>query len=379
MSSRCGSDETVQALVELVLGRFSEIEIAGRLPQDVATAIRNSKLLRLLMPRRLGGAGGAWKAAFEAVERVAAADGSTGWSLMIGIVGNMLTGYIDREEAVELFSGSNLPYLAGVFEPRGIGQRDREGTGFRVSGRWRFATGIHLSDWCCVGAVVSTNHLKEVRQFLAPTADVTVHSNWNVVGLSGTGSDDVELNTTLIKCSRSFTFDDTPWPEDSFWRIPFFTVAASLMAAAVLGMSRGGLETVTSRGVGSNGGLNGFHHNPCLEVEVATAYATVGAARAFVTESLEEIDTSAREGIPPSERERAMLWLAAIHAVQSCGTALNLLFSGDGASGIRRESPLQQRWRDVLAAGQHVLVARRRLEAIGRVLLGAPTDAKPFL
>ena len=379
LPGQCSSD-AARMLANLVRNRGAEIERTGRLPDDIASALRGSGLLRLLMPRVLGGAGGVWRSALDAIEKVAYADGSTGWSLMIGMVGNMLTGYFERDVALELFSSDSPIYVAGVFEPRGIaGKKNEDDSRFHVSGRWRFATGIHLSNWCCVGAIVRTREGQHVRQFLVPTNAITVHSNWDVVGLSGTGSDDVELDAKEIEHRRSFTFDDTPWPEDSFWRIPFFTVAASLMAAAVLGIAASGLEIVVATGPGLVSGSSGFKKNQCIEVEFATAESKIRAARSFVIECVQEIEASAQRGSPPTERPRALLWLAAIHAVQSCGQALDLLFGSGGASSIRRDSPLQQKWRDVRAAGQHVLIARQRLEAVGRVLLGAAADAKPFL
>src|SRR3569833_4166630 len=95
------------ALGEFVRTRGPEIESAGRLPDEDATALRASGLLRLLMPRHLGGEGGAWQSAFDAIEAVARGDGSTGWTLMIGMTINMLNGSVDRDQAVELFSGSS--------------------------------------------------------------------------------------------------------------------------------------------------------------------------------------------------------------------------------------------------------------------------------
>jgi len=373
------SAEAAGALAEFLRGRGPDIEAAGRLPGDVATALRTSGLLRLLMPRVLGGDGGDWQSAFDAIETVARADGSTGWSLMIGMTINMLAGYVERDEALELFSGSAPLFLAGVFEPRGVGRRDGADTKFRVSGRWRFATGVHLSDWFCATAAVPTDTGQEVRHFIVPTKALTIHPNWNVIGLSGTGSDDVELDSIAVDRRRSFTLDDTPWPDEPFWHVSFYMVTALLMAAALLGMTRGGIETVLAKGASPGGSLSRFGRNQCLEVEVATAEASVRAARAFVLECMNEIEASIRKGTPPSERQRALLWLAGIHCARSCGEALDLLFSGEGASGIRRDSPLQRSWRDVRAAGKHVVVARQRLEAVGRVLLGSPSDAKPFL
>jgi indole-3-acetate monooxygenase len=373
------SADAASVLAAVVRGRGPEIEAAGRLPLDVANAIRGSGLLRLLTPRALGGDGGAWHSAFEAIETVARADGSTGWTLMIGMTINMLTGYIARDKALELFAGAAPLFIAGVFEPRGIGRPDADGSSFRVSGRWRFGSGIHVSDWFCASTAVATRGGQEVRHFFVPTSAVTIHPNWDVIGLCGTGSDDVELNAIKVDRRQSFTLEDVPWPDEAFWRISFFAVTASLMAATVLGMSRSGLETVLARASSSRGNLSRFGTNQCLEVEVATAEATIGAARAFVLECMNEVEASARKGIAPPERQRALLWLASIHAIRSCCQALDLLFSGEGASGIRRESPLQQSWRDVRAAAKHVVIARQRLEAVGRVLLGLPSEARPFL
>lgn len=373
------SVQAASTLAAFVGERAAEIESGVRLPEDVASAIKASGLLRLLTPSILGGNGGAWRPALYSIETVAQADGSTGWSLMIGMVGNMLTGYLRRDEALNIFSPGSDHYLAGVFEPRGIAHQCSDSDRLRLSGRWRFATGIHLSDWCCVGALIRTGDEREVRQFVLPTKDIKIISNWDVLGLSGTGSDDIELEPKEIERRRSFTFSDVPWPDEWLWRVPFFSVAASLMAACILGMARSALNSVLEKGASSDDSLHGFRQNRCFEVEVARAEATVRAARSFLSECVEGIESKAQRGIAPPERERALLWLAAIHASRSCNGVLDLLFTGEGASVIRRESSLQRRWRDVRAAGQHVLIARQRLEAIGRVLLGAPAEARPFL
>jgi len=373
------ANDAAAGLAEFLVGRGPDIEANGRLPPEVANALRTSGLLRLLMPRVLGGDGGDWRSAFDAIEKVAGADGSTGWTLMIGMTINMLTGYIDRDEALELFSGSSPLFLAGVFEPRGIGRHDGDDASFRVSGRWRFATGVHLSDWFCAAAAAQSGTGQEVRHFIVPTSALKIHPNWNVIGLSGTGSDDVELDSVAVHRRRSFTLDDKPWPEEEFWQVSFYTVTALLMAAALLGMTRSGIDSVLEKGARTGGAVSRFGRSQCLEVEVATAEAATRASRAFVLECMNEIEASIWRGAPPSERQRALLWLAAIQCARSCGEALDQLFGGEGASGIRRDSPLQRSWRDVRSASKHVVIARQRLEAVGRVLLGAPSDAKPFL
>jgi len=368
----------VDACARVVDKRGLEIERWGRLPEDVAKSLRDSGLPGLLAPSEFGGAGGDWLSGFAAIEGVSRADGSTGWSLMIGMVGNMLTGYVERGTALEIFSGAQSLYLAGVFAPKGVARAVGQGDTFEISGTWPFATGIHLSDWCCVGAMSRDANGPEVRQFVLPTSAITINPNWDVTGLSGTGSDDVELKAMHVKRNLSFTFDDRPWPDEWLWRVPFFTVASSLMAAAVLGMASSAVDIVLTRGCLRESRL-GFGRSGSFESEIASAYATVRSARAFVRECMAEIIACVKRGDVPAERQRATLWLASVQAVQNCGKVLDLLITSEGASAIRHSAPLQQKWRDARAAGQHVLVSRQRLEAIGRVMLGAPPEAKPFL
>jgi len=299
---------------------------------------------------------------------------------MIGMTINMLTGYVQRDEALELFSSSSAPlFTAGVFEPRGIAQADGSGDNLRVSGHWRFGTGIHLADWFCATATVRSARDQQIRHFIVPRSAVAVQPNWSVIGLCGTGSDDVQLDAVPVRRQRSFSLTETPWPDEPFWHVSFYSITALLMAAAVLGMSRRGLDSVVSRGSNASPSHSRFAENRSLEADVAAAEATIRAGRAFTLACMEDIDASVNKGAPPSEHQRAMLWLAAIHTARSCGAALDVLFTGEGASGIRRDSPLQRSWRDVHAASTHVVMTRKRLEAIGRLLLGARADAAPFL
>jgi hypothetical protein len=53
---------------------------------------------------------------------------------------------------------------------------------------------------------------------------------------------------------------------------------------------------------------------------------------------------------------------------------VDLCFEAAGATALYVASPLQRHFRDVHAAGQHVVLAFPGLETVGRVLLGLDPD-----
>ncbi len=94
--------------------------------------------------------------------------------------------------------------VVGVFAPRGRAERSADG--FRVSGRWPFASGVQHCDWAMGGCVVQSdgepellpNGMPDVRLMLMPAASLEVLDTWSVAGLRGTGSHDMSRE----RCAR---------------------------------------------------------------------------------------------------------------------------------------------------------------------------------
>lgn len=72
--------------------------------------------------------------------------------------------------------------------------------------------------------------------------------------------------------------------------------------------------------------------------------------------------------------QKADLLLAMTHAATSATTAVELMFSMAGTSGIRTSSPVERYFRDIQVLKLHVLAAEARYETVGQVCLGLPPD-----
>jgi len=70
--------------------------------------------------------------------------------------------------------------------------------------------------------------------------------------------------------------------------------------------------------------------------------------------------------------ERADLLLAAAHATRSAAAAVDLVYTGAGATANYRHSPLQRALRDIHAATQPMGTAPQQSESAGRMLVGLP-------
>jgi alkylation response protein AidB-like acyl-CoA dehydrogenase len=254
--------------------------------------------------------------------------------------------------------------VAGVFAPRGRAAPD--GGGFRVSGRWPFASGCRHADWLMGGCLVDG----DVRLMLAPASAFTIHDTWHVMGLRATGSHDIELDGVHIPAERGASvFTDAPVQDGPLYAFPLFGLLAVAIAAVCLGTARGALADLVGMAAKvPTGGRRTLAERATVQAEVARAEASLRAAGALLDDAVD----AAWEGV--DESRRTGLRLAATHATSTAVQVTETAFRLGGGTAIYAASPLQRRLRDVNVAAQHMLVAPATWELTGRLLLGLPTD-----
>src|SRR5579872_2074016 len=84
--------------------------------------------------------------------------------------------------------------------------------GYRLSGRWSFASGCDNAQWALCAALVplETEDGKLAPAFLlVPASDYTIDDTWNVVGLAGTGSKTLVLIDVFVPAHRALSFAAT--------------------------------------------------------------------------------------------------------------------------------------------------------------------------
>lgn len=324
--------------------------------------------MRMLAPASVGGGEVDLPSWAVAIEDLARADGSAGWTAMTTSATSSLAWYLPPDTAAEVF-GSPSSAVAGTAAP--LGRAVAVEGGHRVDGRWGWGSAVRLCDWVVGGVITEAGP----RLMLFPASDVTVHDTWHATGLRATESHDWEVSGAFVPSERQV------WPpavrvSAPLPTFPFFAFLAVGVAAVCLGIAARAVEEVEALAVTKTpqhaGGL--LAEQVDAQRDLGTAEARLSAARAFLHTEVAARWASAVAGQPSTPRQRARLRLACSHAAAESASVTRLAFDLGTGTSVFEDSPLQRCLRDAHVAAQHAIVSRRLFETYGKVAWGVRTD-----
>lgn len=373
------------ALAPRIRAASEEIERGRRLPQALVDELARAGLFRMLVPKGLGGLEIDPATMVEAIEEVSRADGSAGWCVMIGATTGVLAAYLPRDTAREIYGRDPNVITGGVFHPRG--KATVVDGGYRVSGRWRFASGCQHCSWLLGGSVIHDGDqprvtpagTPEARMIFFPVRDVEIIDTWRVSGLRGTGSHDIAVKDVFVPRDRSAWFaTDRPVETGALYAFPVFGLLALGIAAVALGIGRRAIdELVAIAGTKTpTGGQRPIAQRAALQADLARAEATLRSGRSFLLDTIGSVEQVVTERGQVDLENRALLRLAATHATRNAADVVTSMYQAGGGTSIYDSSPLQRQLRDIHVVTQHLLVGPATLELAGRVLLGITTDTE---
>ncbi len=357
------------------------IESGRRLPPPALAALVRAGAFKLYVPRAYGGGEASLGDAIGFLEELGAADGSAAWCAMIGATSGLMAAFLDDRVARAMFAADDA-ITCGVFAP--MGRATRVEGGYKVSGRWPFASGCESAAWRMGGAIVEGEEAlpsgaPNVRSVIFSAVDTVIIDTWKTSGLRGTGSHDLVVTDAFVPADRTLSLlSDPPRHDAPLYRLPFFGVLAASIAAVALGIAQGAVAEFVRLAQAKKpaGSKRTLAHRETVQLDVADAEARLSAGRAFLREAVAEVE--AKGAHPVSLRARARLRLAACHAVTEAAAAVDRMYTAAGASAVYETSPLQRQFRDVHVATQHLMVSRASAGLAGRVLLDVPSDPEPL-
>jgi alkylation response protein AidB-like acyl-CoA dehydrogenase len=384
MQTRTPND-LVADVLPAVRARRQEIEDERQMPRDLIDTLRRTGLFTLSVPRALGGAEGSPHELMQVVETVAAADGSTGWCVMVGIGNNVAAGYMSEAGAREVFADPTAP-TAGIAAP--AGRATRVNGGVRVSGRWPFASGVTHCDWVWAGCLVMENGSPrltdagpEIVHVCMKRDEVDVHDTWHVSGLCGTGSHDFSARDVFVPDRRVFALlDPRGHRAEPLYQMPPLGLFVYQLACVSLGIARGALDEAAELAQTKvpSTYVDSLAERPAAQIQIAHAEAALGAARAFLYGVVGDLWDSVSAGRDLTGRQLALGRVAATHAVETGAAVARTVNTLAGGSSIYLSSALQRHARDAEAMTHHFTVSPHTWEEAGRVLLGRKTVAPIF-
>ncbi len=357
----------------------AESEETATLSQISVDALYDSGLLRLKLPHVLGGAEADPVTQLDVLEEVSRIDPAAGWCLMIGAASLGGSAAFLPDDAIdELFEGGKPPRTAGAFAP--YGKAMPVAGGYRVTGRWPFGSGVRHADWVSAGArVVGDDPRPAQLRLLMPRRDVTVHDNWQVMGLRGTGSCDFSVDDLFVPDRFAWDVSRTePTRGGPLYRLGRPGFVTNEHSAFALGVGRRALDAFAevagykTRGYNTT---NPLARRQVLQRALGECDMRLRAARALNVEILGDAWDAVCAGHPPEPPLQAQMRAVATHTTDVAADVATQAFRYSGGSALFNTHILQQCLRDINAAAQHQMVSDTAYENHGQFLLGLP-DAR---
>ena len=371
--------DAVESVRSTLEAGAAESEETATLSQMSVDALYDSGLLRLKLPHVLGGAEADPVTQLDVLEAVSRIDPAAGWCLMIGAASLGGSAAFLPDDAIdELFEGGKPPRTAGAFAP--YGKAMPVAGGYRVTGRWPFGSGVRHSDWVSAGArVVGDDPRPAQLRLVMPRRDVTVHDNWQVMGLRGTGSCDFSVDDLFVPDRFAWDVSRTePTRGGPLYRLGRPGFVTNEHSAFALGVGRRALDAFAevagykTRGYNTT---NPLARRPVLQRALGECDMRLRAARALNVEILGDAWDAVCAGHPPEPPLQAQMRAVATHTTDVAADVATQAFRYSGGSALFNTHILQQCLRDINAAAQHQMVSDTAYENHGQFLLGLP-DAR---
>ena len=377
-----------KALRPQIIAARDEMDRHRRLPPSLVKSMDDAGLFRIYLPGSLGGPEADPMTAFRIVEQLSIADGSVGWCIFISGAICLYSGWLEPPVAKEMFGVPCTLRGSGSFRPLGTA-RIVDG-GYVATGQWDFASGCLHANWLFLNCVVADDNgprmnvggpldgTPQLRMMSLPVQDAKIISNWSVIGLHGTGSNDVAVADLFVPENRTFALTDQP--RDPAPLCTFRSALAATftpLAGNTLGMARGALdafmELAGARATTMNMSL--LRDRPPVQEVVGRAEAIISGARAYMLDAVGTMWEAVQEGREDIGDEVLQTRLAVTHAVHESARAIDMLYHASGTNAVRSRNLLERYFRDVHTAMMHAGGLLTNFEQGGRVALGLPPNA----
>jgi acyl-CoA dehydrogenase len=357
---------TAKALGPVFAERAAGHDERGSFVADNYRDLREGRLFSAGIPAELGGGGATYAELGQVVRELGRHCGSTALAFAMhthpvavnvykhlhGDEGATATlGRIAAGELVIAGTGAN-DWL------KSSGAAERVEGGFRVSAHKRFVSGGPGADVFVTSVAYSGEGADEVLHFAIPfaTQGVKALEMWDVLGMRGTGSNDVLLEDVFVP-DAAIVMRRSAEGWHPMWNV-IIPTALPLITAAYVGLAEAAADMAVkaARRMG-----------PQLAPVVGEMLSSLSVARMSLNEM---IARNGNHGFTPSlAMADAILTRKAI-AAEALKDAVEVAAEIVGGAGFFRGHPVERIVRDVRAMHFHPLPSRRQRDFSGRVALG---------
>src|SRR5215472_10354784 len=381
--------EAARRIAPIIREHNDEAERECRLSSPVLAALHEAGLLRMCTPRSLGGLEVDPLTRALVMEEISGHDTAAGWTLANPLDWAYLCARLPDEGVEEIYAhGANVVIAAQFGRPM---QASEIQGGYRITGRAPFFSNCHDADLIATSAVLVGDHTRpdgqggpDLVMVYLPRESCEVIDTWHVLGMRGTGSNDVAVADVFVPAVRTFPIVPEFTPGSHYrgplYRFPIIGIVAGNLSPIVLAVARRAIDEVSALAQNKVPVARStpLRERASAQAKLARAEAALRAARLLLYDTISEAWQATLAGDALSLKQKADLLLAMTHTVSSAVEAVELMYSVAGTSGIYITSPLERYFRDIQVLRHHAFGAETRYETVGQVYLGLPPDF-PFV
>lgn len=369
----------LREMAPALAARSAEIETQRRVTADIIEQLKAAGVFRMTTPRIYGGLELDYPSILQVLRELAQIDSSIGWVSMLGVGHAPHLALLPRKTLDTCYSNPDM-VLAGSAAPAGKGEVVPGG--YRVSGRWPFASGCQNATWLFAGfmamrdgkPVLTASGKPVVRHAVLPASAWTIEDTWHVAGLKGTGSNHIRLHDVFVPELSTFAYNDKPSIEGPLYSSPLHMIPL-LHSSPALGIAEAAvLDIVALAQTGKRQLLapEAMRDSAIFQMELGHLEADLMAGRAMLEKQSQVLWREAVAGNVVLSNApllascfQTSTWITAL-----CVRVVDECYRLGGGTALYESSPLQRRLRDIHAAMQHVAVQPASYQRCGAIRLG---------
>jgi 3-hydroxy-9,10-secoandrosta-1,3,5(10)-triene-9,17-dione monooxygenase len=361
-----------------------------RLTDATVQALKDEGLCRLMVPARFGGYQTDIHTYIAVMAELGRGCGATAWVASLINVCAWLAGLFPERAQQEIWGSDPDAWIAGSLAPHG--DATPVDGGWRVTGRWMWASGCLHAQWAACGIHMKDDQggMANLGLSLMPMTELAIEDTWFMAGMKGTGSNTIVARDVFVPEHRFLPYPPafeglyrTEHTDEAVYRAALVPVTVLILIGAQLGIARAALDHtiakaptrgVTHTNYGRQTESTGF------QIQIAEAAMKIETATLHAFRAADDLDRAAAGGRHPDVTARARVRIDTALVAKCCREAVDLLVSAHGTTSLADWNRMQRLWRDVHVASHHAITEWQvNLEIYGKALLGVEPNITPLI
>lgn len=327
-----------------------------QVPGESVEALKESGLFRAFIPPRLGGIGATPQQWLRTLITIAERDMSTAWIGGIISVHAFQIALMAKKAQEDVYGASPDTRVSSSYNPFGARTQPVDG-GVMLHGRWGWSSGSEHCSWALLGTIVEGRQL--LQTMLVPRTDYRIEDTWHVMGLQGTGSNDIVIDEPVFvpddrihsQMDGFHSLRDQPEP---IYALPWAQIFAATVAAPLIGGARHALNLFMAKAASSSTDPTKLVGDPDVLRRVAEVKAMIDRTEIALLSNFDAMMALVNAGQPIPIADRARYRYETGSICTTMMQAVDQLFEIGGGRSVFNGADLQNIWHDIHITRAHV-------------------------